>query len=98
MPVCGLSSKSKSVNEVTQCSTSEPFALRVIGDDMALEFCDGNIIVALLVSSASVQGVGGRRGSSMIFKTQTASLNHYQTDHNSHGKNLTSRLSSLRIL
>ncbi len=33
------------MNEVTQCSVSEPFALRVIGDDMAPEFCDGNIIV-----------------------------------------------------
>ncbi len=33
------------MNEVTQCSASEPFALRVIGDDMAPEFCDGNIVV-----------------------------------------------------
>ena len=33
------------VIENSQCGASEPFALRVIGDDMAPEFCDGNIIV-----------------------------------------------------
>ncbi len=33
------------MDEITQCSASEPFALRVIGDDMAPEFCDGNIVV-----------------------------------------------------
>ncbi|MCP3850971.1 MAG: S24 family peptidase [Gammaproteobacteria bacterium] len=33
------------MNEATQCSVSEPFALRVIGDDMAPEFSDGNVIV-----------------------------------------------------
>ena len=33
------------VNEYSQCGASEPFALRVIGDDMAPEFCDGNIVV-----------------------------------------------------
>ena len=31
--------------EDQSCDASEPFALRVIGDDMAPEFCDGNIIV-----------------------------------------------------
>ncbi|MCP3689327.1 MAG: S24 family peptidase [Gammaproteobacteria bacterium] len=45
MPVYGQSSKSKPVHEITQCSASEPFALRVIGDDMAPEFSDGNIII-----------------------------------------------------
>ncbi len=29
----------------SQCGASEPFALRVIGDDMAPEFCDGHIVV-----------------------------------------------------
>ena len=33
------------MNEYSQCGASEPFALRVIGDDMAPEFCNGNIIV-----------------------------------------------------
>ncbi len=33
------------MNELSQCGASEPFALRVIGDDMAPEFCDGHIIV-----------------------------------------------------
>ena len=33
------------MNEYSQCGASEPFALRVIGDDMAPEFCDGNIVV-----------------------------------------------------
>jgi len=33
------------MNDLSNCSASEPFALRVIGDDMAPEFVDGNIIV-----------------------------------------------------
>lgn len=33
------------MNEITQCGASEPFALRVIGDDLAPEFIDGNIVV-----------------------------------------------------
>ena len=33
------------MNEYSQCGASEPFALRVIGDDMAPEFSDGNIVV-----------------------------------------------------
>jgi DNA polymerase V len=33
------------MNEVSQCGASEPFALRVIGDDMSPEFIDGNIVV-----------------------------------------------------
>ena len=33
------------MSELTQCSSSEPFALRVIGDDMAPEFRDGQVIV-----------------------------------------------------
>lgn len=31
--------------DLSNCSASEPFALRVIGDDMAPEFNDGHIIV-----------------------------------------------------
>ena len=31
--------------ELTNCGASEPFALRVIGDDMSPEFQDGHIIV-----------------------------------------------------
>jgi SOS-response transcriptional repressor LexA len=31
--------------ELSSCGSSEPFALRVIGDDMAPEFMDGHIIV-----------------------------------------------------
>jgi len=33
------------MSDLSNCSASEPFALRVIGDDMAPEFVDGNIIV-----------------------------------------------------
>lgn len=33
------------MNELSQCGASEPFALRVIGDDMAPEFLDGHIVV-----------------------------------------------------
>ncbi len=33
------------MSELSNCSASEPFALRVIGDDMAPEFVDGNIII-----------------------------------------------------
>jgi SOS-response transcriptional repressor LexA len=31
--------------DLSNCSASEPFALRVIGDDMAPEFHDGHIII-----------------------------------------------------
>ena len=33
------------MNDLSNCSASEPFALQVIGDDMAPEFADGNIII-----------------------------------------------------
>jgi len=33
------------VNDPSKCAASEPFALRVVGDDMAPEFVDGHIIV-----------------------------------------------------
>lgn len=33
------------MNDLSNCAASEPFALRVIGDDMAPEFVDGHIIV-----------------------------------------------------
>ena len=33
------------MNDLSNFSASEPFALRVIGDDMAPEFVDGNIII-----------------------------------------------------
>ena len=32
-------------DELRSCGASEPFALRVIGDDMAPEFNDGHIVV-----------------------------------------------------
>jgi len=32
-------------SDLSNCSASEPFALRVIGDDMAPEFRDGHIII-----------------------------------------------------
>lgn len=31
--------------DLSNCSSSEPFALRVIGDDMAPEFTDGHILI-----------------------------------------------------
>lgn len=33
------------MSKLAHCGASEPFALRVIGEDMAPEFCDGNIVV-----------------------------------------------------
>ncbi len=33
------------MNEVSHCGANEPFALRVIGDDMAPEFNDGHIVI-----------------------------------------------------
>ena len=33
------------MNDLVNCGASEPFALRVVGDDMAPEFEDGQIIV-----------------------------------------------------
>ncbi len=32
-------------DDLANCSASEPFALRVIGDDMAPEFVDGHIVI-----------------------------------------------------
>jgi len=32
-------------DDLASCSASEPFALRVIGDDMAPEFVDGHIVI-----------------------------------------------------
>ena len=33
------------MNDLSNCSASEPFALRVVGDDMAPEFLDGQVII-----------------------------------------------------
>ena len=33
------------MNDLSHCSASESFALRVIGDDMAPEFTDGQVII-----------------------------------------------------
>jgi len=32
-------------SDLSNCSASEPFALRVVGDDMAPEFRDGHVII-----------------------------------------------------
>ena len=32
-------------SDLANCSASEPFALQVIGNDMAPEFCDGHIVI-----------------------------------------------------
>jgi len=32
-------------DELASCGASEPFALRVIGDDMAPEFVDGHVVI-----------------------------------------------------
>ena len=56
-------------SDLSNCSASEPFALRVIGDDMAPEFRDGHIIVidpgGLVVSGCYVIA---RLGDDMIFR------------------------------
>ncbi len=33
------------MSDLSNCSASEPFALRVIGDDMAPEFVEGHVII-----------------------------------------------------
>ena len=33
------------MSDLSNCSASEPFALRVIGDEMAPEFLDGQVII-----------------------------------------------------
>lgn len=33
------------MNDLSNCSASEPFVLRVIGDEMAPEFLDGQVII-----------------------------------------------------
>ncbi len=33
------------MSDLSNCSASEPFALRVVGNDMAPEFIDGHIII-----------------------------------------------------
>lgn len=33
------------MSDLSNCSSSEPFALRVVGDDMAPEFADGHVII-----------------------------------------------------
>ena len=57
------------MSDLSNCSASEPFALRVIGDDMAPEFVDGNIIIVDpggKVSSGCY--VIARHGEEMIFR------------------------------
>ena len=55
--------------DLANCSASEPFALRVIGDDMAPEFRDGHIIIVdpggRVVSGCYVIA---KHGDSMIFR------------------------------
>jgi len=55
--------------DLGNCSASEPFALRVIGDDMAPEFRDGQILIVDpggRVTSGSY--VIARRGDELIFR------------------------------
>ena len=55
--------------DLSNCSANEPFALRVIGDDMAPEFRDGHIVIVdpggRLVSGCFVIA---RTGEEMIFR------------------------------
>lgn len=55
--------------DLSNCSASEPFALRVMGDEMAPEFEDGHIVIidpgGRLVSGCFVVA---RLGDSMIFR------------------------------
>ena len=57
------------MSDLSNCSANEPFALRVIGDDMAPEFVDGNIIIidpgGKLSSGCYVVA---RQGDEMIFR------------------------------
>ncbi|MCP4875069.1 MAG: S24 family peptidase [Gammaproteobacteria bacterium] len=57
------------VSDLSYCSASEPFALRVMGDDMAPEFVDGHIII-LDPAGKKVSGcyVVARQGGEMIFR------------------------------
>ena len=55
--------------DLANCSASEPFALRVIGDEMAPEFVDGHVIIVdpggHVVSGCYVVA---RQGEAMIFR------------------------------
>lgn len=55
--------------DLANCSASEPFALRVIGDDMAPEFLDGHVII-VDPGGRVVPGcyVIARQGEAMIFR------------------------------
>ncbi len=41
------------MNDLSNCTASEPFALRVIGDDMAPEFVDGFDDIVGVISQRS---------------------------------------------
>ena len=66
------------MSDLSNCSASEPFALRVIGDDMAPEFVDGNIIIVDpggKVSSGCY--VIARHGEEMIFRQLVIERDRY---------------------
>ena len=57
------------MNDLSNCSASEPFALRVLGDEMAPEFLDGQVIIVDpggKISSGCY--VVARHGDEMIFR------------------------------
>ena len=66
------------MSDLSNCSASEPFALRVIGDDMAPEFVDGNIIIVDpggKISSGCY--VIARHQNEMIFRQLTIEQNTF---------------------
>lgn len=57
------------MNDLSHCSANEAFALRVIGDDMAPEFCDGQVIIVDPGGRiASGCFVVARLGEEMVFR------------------------------
>ena len=45
IPIAVVSDSGQAHAEIRGCAEAEPYALRVIGDSMAPEFLDGNVIV-----------------------------------------------------
>ena len=67
------------MDDLSTCSSNEPFALRVIGDDMAPEFVDGHIIVVDpggLVKSGCF--VVARLGEQVVFRQLFVEAGRYR--------------------
>jgi SOS-response transcriptional repressor LexA len=66
-------------DELAGCAASEPFALRVIGDDMAPEFVDGHIVVVDPAGRVSTGCfVVARHGGELLLRRLTIDRGRYR--------------------